>query len=155
MTNGQYAPTLRGGKMEKAKFLAYIDHFNNKRYDQVMEYYDPDVTIEYPTMLAAPNDPPVTRKGRAGFLEQYVELHKHCREALEILSVIQEGNMIAAEVYTEFHFFNDYPNFSGRTMKSGDVYITTNWCIYQLENDKFKRIRVAHWRKHDPKTARL
>ncbi|HTR46921.1 MAG TPA: nuclear transport factor 2 family protein [Verrucomicrobiae bacterium] len=141
--------------MDKQKLLQYIDHFNNKRYDEVMAFYDPDVVIEYPTMLAAPNDPPVTRRGREGFLEQYVELHKHCREALEVLTVIQEGNMIAAEMYTEFHFFKDYPNFSGRTMKAGDVYITTNWCIYTVENEKFKRIRVAHWRKQDPKTARL
>ena len=141
--------------MDRQKLLQYIDHFNNKRYDEVMAFYDPDVVIEYPTMLAAPNDPPVTRRGREGFLEQYVELHKHCREALEVLTVIQEGNMIAAEMYTEFHFFKDYPNFSGRTMKAGDVYITTNWCIYTVENEKFKRIRVAHWRKQDPKTARL
>ena len=141
--------------MDKQKLLQYIDHFNNKRYDEVMAFYDPDVVIEYPTMLAAPNDPPVTRRGREGFLEQYVELHKHCREALEVLTVIQEGDMIAAEMYTEFHFFKDYPNFSGRTMKAGDVYITTNWCIYTVENEKFKRIRVAHWRKQDPKTARL
>jgi len=141
--------------VDKQKLLQYIDHFNNKRYDEVMAFYDPDVVIEYPTMLAAPNDPPVTRRGREGFLEQYVELHKHCREALEVLTVIQEGDMIAAEMYTEFHFFKDYPNFSGRTMKAGDVYITTNWCIYTVENEKFKRIRVAHWRKQDPKTARL
>jgi hypothetical protein len=25
--------------------------------------------------------------------------------------------------------------------------------IYPIENEKFKRIRVAHWHKHDPKTA--
>lgn len=141
--------------MDKQKLLQYIDHFNHKRYDDVIAFYDPDVVIEYPTMLADPNAPPVTRRGRAGFLEQYVELHKHCREALEVQTVIQEGNMIAAEMYTEFHFFKDYPNFSGRTMKAGDIYITTNWCIYTVENEKFKRIRVAHWRKHDPKTARL
>lgn len=140
--------------MDKQQLLQYIDHFNNKRYDEVMAYYDPDVVIEYPTMLSNPDAPPVTRRGRAGFLEQYVELHKHCREALEVLSIIQEGNMIAAEMYTEFHFFKDY-QLSGRNMKAGDVYITTNWCIYTIENEKFKRIRVAHWRKQDPKTARL
>ncbi len=53
-------------------------------------------------------------------------------------------------MYSEFHFFRDYPNFSSRAMKAGDIYIATNWCIYALENDKFKRIRVAHFRMHDP-----
>src|SRR5215469_6633653 len=57
--------------------------------------------------------------------------------------------------YTEFHFFKDYSNFSGRNMKAGDIYITTNWCIYSLKNERFKHIRVAHFRLHDPNTARL
>ena len=141
--------------MTKEQLLQYIDHFNRKRYEEVMSFYDPEVVIEYPTMLANPQAPPVTRRGRAGFLEQYVVLHQHCREALEVQTVIQEGNMIAAEMYTEFHFFKEYSNFSGRNMKAGDIYITTNWCIYRVENEKFKHIRVAHFRLHDPNTARL
>ncbi len=141
--------------MDKQRFLKYIDHFNHKRYEEVMEYYDPDVVIEYPTMLANPKAPPVTRKGRAGFLQQYVALHQNCREALEVGDFLIAGNMMAAEMYTEFHFLKDYPDFSGRSMKAGDIYITTNWCIYNLENDKFKHIRVAHFRLHDPATARL
>ncbi len=141
--------------MDKQQLLQYIDHFNHRRYEEVMSFYDPDVVIEYPTMLATPQAPPVTRRGRAGFLEQYALLHQHCREALEVQTVLQDGNMMAAEMYTEFHFFKDYPNFSGRSMKAGDIYITTNWCIYTVENEKFKHIRVAHFRLHDPKTARL
>jgi len=141
--------------MDKPKLLQYIDHFNHKRYEEVMAFYHPDVVIEYPTMLANPQAQPVTRRGRAGFLEQYVILHQHCREALEVQTLLQDGNMMAAEMYTEFHFFNDYANFSGRSMKAGEVYITTNWCIYTVENEKFKHIRVAHFRLHDPQTARL
>jgi len=141
--------------MDKQKLLQYIDHFNHKRYEEVMAFYHPDVVIEYPTMLAHPQAQPVTRRGRAGFLEQYLVLHEHCREALEAQTVLQDGNMMAAEMYTEFHFFRDYANFSGRRMKAGDVYITTNWCIYTVENDKFTHIRVAHFRLHDPQTARL
>jgi SnoaL-like domain len=141
--------------MDKQRFLRYVDHFNNKRYEEVLSYYDPDVSIEYPTMLADPLAPPITRTGRDGFLEQYAPLHQHCREALEVGDLLFDGNRIAAEMYSEFHFFRDYAKFSGRTMKAGDIYIATNWCIYTVENDKFKRIRVAHFRLHDPKTARL
>jgi len=141
--------------MDKQQLLHYIDHFNHKRYEDVMAFYHPDVVIEYPTMLANPQAPPVTRRGRQGFLEQYVVLHQHCREALEVQTVLQDDQMIAAEMYTEFHFFKDYANFSGRSMKAGDIYITTNWCIYTVEKDQFKHIRVAHFRLHDPQTARL
>ena len=141
--------------MDKPTFLSYIDHFNHKRYEEVMKFYDPDVAIEYPTMFANPQAPPVTRHGRAGFLEQYAVLHQHCRESLEVGDLLLDSGRIAAEMYSEFHFFKDYPDFSGRPIKAGDVYIATNWCIYVLENDKFKRIRVAHFRMHDPRTARL
>lgn len=141
--------------MDRDRFLLYIDHFNHKRYDEVMSYYDPEVSIEYPTMLSNPRATPVTRKGRAGFLEQYVTLHQHCREALEVGDLLMDDRKIAAEMYSEFHFFKDYPDFLGRAMKAGEVYIATNWCIYSLANGKFKRIRVAHFRLHDPKTARL
>jgi len=141
--------------MDKQKLLQYIDHFNHKRYEEVMAFYHPDVVIEYPTMLANPQAEPVTRRGRAGFLEQYLVLHQHCREALEVQTLLQDSNRMAAEMYTEFHFFKDYANFSGRSMKAGDIYITTNWCIYTVEDEKFRHIRVAHFRLHDPKTARL
>ncbi|HUA01044.1 MAG TPA: nuclear transport factor 2 family protein [Candidatus Aquilonibacter sp.] len=141
--------------MDKQTFLRYVDHFNHKRYDHVMAYYHPDVTIEYPATLSNPQAPAITRKGRAGFLEQYVVLHQHCREALEVGDLLIDGDRIAAEMYTEFHFSKDYPDFLGRAVKAGDVYISTNWCIYNLEDDKFKRIRVARFRLHDPQTARL
>ena len=62
--------------MDQQKFLNYIDHFNHKRYDEVMAYYDPEVVIEYPTMLANPKASPVTRTGRAGFLQQSVTLRQ-------------------------------------------------------------------------------
>lgn len=141
--------------MDKQKLLQYIDHFNHKRYEEVMAFYHPDVVIEYPTLLANPQAQPITRRGRAGFLEQYVLLHQHCREALEVQTLLQDGNRMAAEIYTEFHFFKDYANFSSRHMKAGDIYIATNWCIYTVEDEKFRHIRVAHFRLHDPKTARL
>jgi hypothetical protein len=78
--------------MDKQSFLRYVDHFNNKRYEDVMNFYDPDVSIEYPTMLANPQAPPITRQGRAGFLEQYVTLHQHCREALEVGDFLFDAN---------------------------------------------------------------
>jgi len=144
-----------GGDVDRQKFIRYIDHFNNKRYDEVMKYYHPDVTIEYYTSFADPKSPARTQRGLDGFLQQYQSLHQHCREALEIGDFMLDGNLMAAEVYTEFHFFKDYANFTRGPMKAGDILVMTNWCIYNIVDDKFKRIRVTHFCMHDPKTARL
>ena len=141
--------------MDKQKFLRYIDHFNNKRYDEVMKYYHPDISIEYYTSFANPQGPARTQRGLSGFLEQYQTLHQHCREALEVGDFLLDGNLMAAELYTEFHFFKDYADFSRGPMKAGEVVVMTNCCIYAIENERFKRIRVAHFRTHDPSTARL
>jgi hypothetical protein len=59
------------------------------------------------------------------------------------------------ELYTEFHTFKDPPADSGRTWKKGDVTIMTNFVLYNLEGGKMKYIRIAHFRMHDPRTARL
>jgi hypothetical protein len=41
------------------------------------------------------------------------------------------------------------------TNTKGDINIMTNWVIYNLdENGKMKRIRIAHFRNHDPRTAK-
>jgi hypothetical protein len=64
-------------------------------------------------------------------------------------------DLVFAELYTEFHTFQDPPAASGRTWRKGDVTIMTNWVIYNMEGDRMKRIRIAHFRMHDPKTARL
>ncbi len=57
------SPCPKESTMDKQSFLRYVDHFNNKRYEDVMGFYDPDVSIEYPTMLANPQAPPITRQG--------------------------------------------------------------------------------------------
>jgi hypothetical protein len=34
--------------MNRQQFLEYANHFNNKRWDKVVSYFCPDVTLEYP-----------------------------------------------------------------------------------------------------------
>ena len=141
--------------MTREEFEVYLSHFNNKRYGAATSYFAPDVTLEFCTTPGGDPGEARTLHGVQEFIAQYQSLHANVHEVVELRDFIPGEDLIAAEMYTEFHFFKDYPNFSGRNMKTGDVYITTNWCIYNIENDRFKRIRVAHWRLHDPKTARL
>jgi len=140
--------------MNREQYLEYIDHFNHKRYDAVTSYFAPDVSVEY---FSTPGDstPARTLHGRQGFIDSYKALHEYVREALELGDFMVSETRLFAELYTEFHCFKDYPNFLGRSLKKGEVAVMTNWVLYDLEGDKMKRIRIAHFRMHDPKTARL
>jgi len=140
--------------MNREQYLEYIDHFNHKRYDAVTSYFAPDVSVEY---FSTPGDPTPARTlhGRQGFIDSYKALHEHVREALELGDFMVTETRLFAELYTEFHCFKDYPNFLSRSLKKGEVSVMTNWVLYDLEGDKMKRIRIAHFRMHDPKTARL
>ena len=140
--------------MNREQYLEYVDHFNNKRYDAVTDYFTEDITVEYFDNAYGTQFPPVTLHGREEFANNYKRLHEHTREVLELGDFIVNGDLMFVELYTEFHTFKDAP---GETMgwKNGDINVMTNWVVYNLdENGKMKRIRIAHFRNHGPKTAK-
>jgi len=141
--------------MNRKQYLEYVDHFNNKRFDKVAGYFTPDVTVEYPDNFAAPPIIPRTLHGPKEFIANYQALTANTREVLEVGAFLSRGNQVFVELYTEFHTFRDSPAGSGRQWKKGDVSIMTNWVLYDLDDKgKMKRIRIAHFRNSDPKTAK-
>lgn len=141
--------------MKKEQYLEYIDHFNNKRYDALTSYFTDDITVEYFDNAFGQDFPARTLRGPLEFAENYKSLHAHTREVLELGDFMSEGGLLFAELYTEFHTFKDAPASFGRPWKKGDSSIMTNWVMYNLdETRKMKRIRIAHFRNHDPATAK-
>jgi hypothetical protein len=139
--------------VNREQYLEYVDHFNNKRYDRVTGYFAPDITVEYFDDAYAPWAPARTLHGPEEFAASYKALHAHTREILELGDFMAEGDLVFVELYTEFHTFKDAPD--SHPWKKGDVTIMTNWVIYNMdESDKMKRIRIAHFRNSDPKTAK-
>jgi len=99
--------------------------------------------------------PAHTLHGAEEFAENYKSLHSHTREILELGDYISKGELIFAELYTEFHTFKDAPETLSRLRKKGDILNMTNWVMYNLDDKgKMKRIRIAHFRNHDPETAK-
>jgi hypothetical protein len=142
--------------MNREEYQAYVDHFNNKRYDAVTGYFTPDITVEYFTNLSNPKEPPRTLHGPKEFMASYMALHDHVREILELRDFMTQGDLLFAELYTEFHCFKDYGATSFNPLKKGDISIMTNWVMYNMTpDDKMKRIRIAHFRMHDPTTAKF
>lgn len=140
--------------MNREQFQTYIDHFNNKRYDAVVSYFAPDVTVEYNDDGTYSGPPARTLRGRDEFMANYKKLHSHTREYLELGFFMACDDMMLVELWTEFHTFQDSPPGPGLVRKKGDILVTTNWVLYNMEGDKMKRIRIAHFRVHDPKMAK-
>ena len=141
--------------MNRKQFLEYVDHFNNMRYDAVTSYFAPDVTVEYSSAFTSPEAAERTLHCPGEFIASYKLLHEHVREVLELGDFVESGNLMAVELYTEFHCFKDCPPSINLSLKKGEVRIMTNWVIYNLEGGKMKRIRIAYFRTHDPKLAKF
>jgi ketosteroid isomerase-like protein len=140
--------------MNRTQYQEYVDYFNNKRYDAVTSYFAPDITVEYFDNAYGPQLAPRTLHGPKEFEANYKSLHEHTREVLELRDFMSQGDLVFAELYTEFHTFKDSPASGGQQRKKGDIVIMTNWVIYNIEDGKMKRIRIAHFRNHDPKEAK-
>jgi hypothetical protein len=94
--------------------LEYVSHFNNKRYDAVTSYFAPDITVEYYDSAYGPQVPARTLHGPKEFIASYKSLHESMREVLELRDFMSRGDLLFAELYTEFHTFKDAPVSTGR-----------------------------------------
>lgn len=136
--------------MNKAQYLEYIDHFNNKRYDKLAEYFRPDIVVEYFSNLDDPSRPPITLHGPQQFVDVYANLHQHVRETLELRDFLSGDGLVFAELYTVFDCFKDMAGGAIGPMKAGDLLAMTNWVLYNLDDEgKMARIRIAHFRIHE------
>jgi hypothetical protein len=141
--------------MNRKQYLEYIAHFNNKRYDKVTGYFAPDITVEYFDNAYGAYAPARTLHGAKEFEANYRALHEHTKEVLELGDFLSEGDLMFVELYTEFITFKDSPPGAGQPWKKGNITIMTNWVLYNLDTKgKMKRIRIAHFRNSDPKTAK-
>ena len=145
----------KSGAMTREQYLEYADHFNNKRYDAVTSYFTPDVTVEYYDNATGPQTQARTLNGPQAFIDSYKKLHETVREVLELRDFLSTEDRVFTELYTEFHTLVDIPAPPGKpARRKGDVSVMTNWVMYDMVDGKMKRIRIAHWRNHDPKTAK-
>jgi len=141
--------------MKKEEFIKYIDHFNNKRYSDIVSYFTPDIVVEYYDNPLDPKSPSRTLHGPQAFIDNYKALHESVNEVLEIRDYISDDKLLFVELWTEFHAFKDMTaSPAGPALKKGETIIMTNFILYNLEGGKMKRIRIAHFRNHPPAEAK-
>jgi hypothetical protein len=143
--------------MTREEFLVYMDHFNNKRFDEIIKYFSPDVRFQYHTRFTNEPQEVRVRYGPEGFVKHYKDLSARIRERLDLglLLSSDDGKNLFVELYTEFHALEDTV-FTAGPMRKGDVFCCTNFVLYDLDEDgKFTDVKIAHWRVEDPAKARL
>jgi hypothetical protein len=138
--------------MNRQQFLEYADHFNNHRWNKVVSYFRPDVTLEYPDNFMGPQIPGRTLHGPKEFIANYEALTANVREVLNVGAFISRGRQFCVELITEFYVFKTPSTGSAASQwKKGDTHVLNQIVLYDLdEKGKFKRIRIFHHRHLDP-----
>ena len=145
----------RRGLLTKKDMDEYFEYFNSRDYDNIVSYFADDVELHYGNNFSLESLPIFTTRGKDGFIAAYRHIHRTIDEKLHIGKLLIDDRNIFVEMWTEWCAFEEAEdNFMG--LKMGEVFICTNYVLYELdENDKFKDIRVGHFRVHDPKEAFL
>jgi SnoaL-like domain len=119
--------------MDRTTLQTYLSHFNNRRYEQQAAYYAPDVAFELPTL---------TLRGPQAIIDLYKEFHPHVREHVEIADMIASRDKVFVVLPSRFEVLSDFKKY-GLDFEAGKLYEIVSFIFYELESNKFKRIRSA------------
>jgi hypothetical protein len=142
--------------MTREDIEVYIDHFNNKRFDAVIDYFADDVEVYYfDNWTTAPQEHKVLR-GREAFKANYLALNENFDEKMRLGVFFANEESLFVELFTEFRAKRDTDSHRAGPMKKGDLLYVNHFVNYKLdENGKFKTIRIAQYNTLDPKDAVL
>ena len=125
--------------MTRDEFDAYIDAFNRDDFDGFSKYYAEDVEFNLGD-----------RKqiiGRQGIVDFYRQVKAHFREELTIIDLVVTPDRIALHNGTVFTTIADWPDFELWPTMKGDVRRIESINLYEVENDKFTRIKSARYKE--------
>lgn len=117
------------------RFRAYMKAFNESDWPALMEFYSPDIR------LVIGNGTELV--GRDAIVRFYTNVKSEARRVIEIVECFSDGNLLAAELESEFVALDDIPRFSVRPMQRGDRYYINSFVIYESDGAQYTRIRSA------------
>ena len=123
----------------EASFRDYIDAFNRGDTAAYGAHYCDDVTliIGDHTSLHGPQ----------AIFDFYADVKAGTERTIRIVDVLARGDLLAAELVSEFLATKDLPDFTPQPMKAGDRLHLDTFVFYDLEGGKYKRIRSATHRR--------
>ncbi|MFO1503205.1 MAG: nuclear transport factor 2 family protein [Steroidobacteraceae bacterium] len=113
-------------------FSSYIDAFNRSDFDGFSRFYLPDIDFRGRGGTFA---------GRDAVLAFYRGVKSKMRETLTIRGLVVGRRQWVADVVTELHANEDWPDFPTGAIKKGETRRSENFIWYELEGRKFKRVR--------------
>jgi ketosteroid isomerase-like protein len=119
--------------MNKQLFAEYIGSFNRDDFEGFSKYYAEDVVLELGKRK--------TLHGRQAIIDFYREVKAKIRETLVIRNVVADEAGLAAEVATEFHALEDWPDFIAGPIRKGESIHIVSWVFYKIVNGRFQHIR--------------
>lgn len=117
------------------RFRAYITAFNAGNWPALVEFYAPAIK------LVIGNGTELI--GREAIVAFYAQVRSQARRTIKIVDCFHDGEVLAAELESEFVALDDLPGFQGRPMRRGDRYYVNSLVLYELSEDRFTRIRAA------------
>jgi len=123
----------------EARFRAYLHAFNSSDWDRLRACYAPDIR------LVIGNGTELV--GREAIVEFYSKVKQQTRRTIELIHCFADGNMLAAEIESEFVALEDAPDFAARPMAQGDRYYLNSFVFYDFAAEQYTRIRAAVFRR--------
>ena len=133
----------------------YLDHFNNKRFDQVTSYFADDVEVRYfRDWTTLPQAPQKILYGRDAFIQNYERLSEHVDEKLRLGVFLAREGSLFVELYTTFTAYHDTDVLLSGFLKEGETLYVNHYINYILNDaDQFWIIKIAQCQTLDAKDA--
>jgi hypothetical protein len=123
----------------EALLAEYIATYNRADFEGLATFYTADVH------LVIGNG--VTLVGSRAIVDFYSAMVGKASRTIEVLQCIAEGDLIAAELESEFLALENFPDFPSGAMSKGDRLYINSFALYERRQDRFTRIRTAVFRR--------
>jgi ketosteroid isomerase-like protein len=127
-----------GGGFDEQAFRDYIAAFNRNDFDELGRYYAQDVEFEGRA---------ATLHGREELLRFYRGVKSRIRETIAIQDIVAGERALVADLITELHPLEDWPDFPTGPLRKGETRCSQNFVWYDLADGRFVRIRAANYRR--------
>jgi len=117
------------------RFLSYIEAFNAGDWDRLTEFYAPEVC------LIIGNGTEL--RGRAAIVAFYEQVRTKARRTIRVVDCFCDGELLAAELASEFVALVDAPDFPAHPLRQGDRLYINSLALYDFDDVFFTRIRAA------------
>lgn len=123
----------------EARLATYVATYNRGDFEGLREFYTDDVrlVIGNGTELAGPQ----------AIVDFYSATIGRAVRTIQVLQCFADGDLVVAELESEFQALQDYPDFPSGPMAKGDRLYINSFALYEQRQDRFHRIRAAVFRR--------